>query len=124
MATGVQNNPEKLGEYIEQLKKLHTEWVDKVYTPADLGENSGYMVQEMCNLETQYQNIQKAFVNLLDKTTQYMTNRKASMDDVESTATDSIEIGIMANTNASKPSGKQGNRPNGSGTVHRTAMVK
>lgn len=95
MGTVTKIDIEKLETYITDLQTLHGEWVDKVYSHEDVGENAGYTIAEIVNLSTAYKDMQTSFVNLMDKTITYMENRKAAFESQENTATDTVETSTI-----------------------------
>lgn len=78
MATKIDN--EKLDQYIGELNSLHTEWVNYNKNPMNQGDNGGGSITQMVELTKSLQDMQNAFVLLVENTLSYMKQRKASVE--------------------------------------------
>lgn len=85
MANGTVNkiDVDQLDTYIEQLKVLKTNSDITYNRSVDLGNNSGITINRAEEILKEYQNLEDAFVRLLDNTISYMTNRKNSVENME-----------------------------------------
>lgn len=105
---------EKLASCITDLETLNKEWMNKTYSRDAVGDNAGYTVIQMELLSATYVKMQASFVNLMDKTITYMTNRKTAFESQDNTATDVIETKepfVKPGTTGNKNSGAIGNTP-------------
>lgn len=77
---------EQLNSYIQELNTIKKEASFEYKRTVELGECSGRTVTQVENMLVEYQNLQDAFVTLVENTISYMTNRKSSVENMENVA--------------------------------------
>lgn len=90
-ATSTVIDVEALGTQITKLETLYNSWVDKSETAPDVGECGGSTIIQIEAMTEMFQNMQDAFVLLMNNTLLYMTNRKESIETKEDKATNKVE---------------------------------
>ena len=82
---------ERLADHIATLKAQKTTLQSAVEQPIDVGECGGSTINKIEELANLFQQVQDTIENLLDKTIQYLENRKLSVDEKENTSTATVE---------------------------------